>query len=129
MLYFTWTLLSLVAYIAGVIMLVMATPRLVRTSFEDVVFMGFAALEILGALLVFGAVAVTFGVFSGALGIRILDFILLIGIIILGLRGALLCFRPSFVRSTVPVSRVVTGIFSVCLALAALYYVIQLFIA
>src|SRR5262245_61718363 len=124
---FLWTLISVVGYIAGIVIISLTTPRLIRSSFDEGLFMGLAALEILGAILVFGAVIITFSVFDGAIGIRILDFLLLAGIMLVGLRSAWASYRPTFVRTSYRVSRAAAGIFCLCLVLAALYYIVQLF--
>ncbi|MBO0783803.1 MAG: hypothetical protein J2P37_33765 [Ktedonobacteraceae bacterium] len=124
---FLWTLGSIVGYIAGLVIILLMTPRLVRLSFDEGLFMGMAALEILGALLVFGAVAVTFGAFSGAIGVRILDFVFLGGIVLVGIRGAWSGVHPGFVRTSYRASRAGVIIFCLCLVLAALYYIVQLF--
>jgi hypothetical protein len=71
---------------------------------------------------------VTLFLFNGAIGIKILDFILLVGILLLGLRMALFSLRPRLLTNTVRISRIIACIYCLCLALAALYYIIQMFI-
>jgi hypothetical protein len=126
--YFLWVLVSLVAYIGGLIIIWQVTPRLLARSYDEGLFMAIAALDIVGALLAFGAVVVTFALFNGALGIRIMDFILLVGILFLGVRMAWFSFRPRLLANTVRVSRIIAAVYCLCLALAALYYIVQIFV-
>jgi hypothetical protein len=119
---------SLVAYIGGLVTIWQVTPRLLGRSYDEGMFMAIAALDIVGALLAFGAVVVTLFLFNGAIGIKILDFILLVGILLLGLRMALFSLRPRLLTNTVRISRIIACIYCLCLALAALYYIIQMFI-
>src|SRR5579863_3419773 len=77
-----WTLLSLVVYVGGLVILVWVTPHLLVRSSDEGLFMGIAAADIFGGMLAFGAVTITFGIFSGNFGSRVLDFFLLIGILI-----------------------------------------------
>lgn len=126
--YFLWVVVSIIAYIAGLAIIWQVTPRLLGRSYDEGLFMAIAALDIVGALLAFGAVVVTFALFNGAIGIRIMDFILLAGILVLGLRLAWFSFRPRLLANTVRVSRIIAGIYCLCLALAALYYIVQIFI-
>lgn len=128
MTYFLWVMGSLVAYIGGLVTIWQVTPRLLGRSYDEGMFMAIAALDIVGALLAFGAVVVTLFLFNGAIGIKILDFILLVGILLLGLRMALFSLRPRLLTNTVRISRIIACIYCLCLALAALYYIIQMFI-
>jgi hypothetical protein len=125
---FLWTLLSLVAYIGGLILIVKVTPRLLFRTYDEPWFMGFAVLDILGALLIFGGIVVSLAIFNGALGIKSLDFILLVVVIIITARLALSCFR-NYRRGVQPVSRYGAGFFCLFLSLAAIYYIVQLFVA
>jgi hypothetical protein len=126
--YFLWVIGSLIAYIGGLVIIWQVTPRLLGRSYDEGLFMAIAALDIVGALLAFGAVVVTFALFNGAIGIRIMDFILLVGILFLGVRLALFSFRSSLMIHTVRVSRFIAGTYCLCLAVAALYYMVQMFI-
>jgi hypothetical protein len=126
--YFLWVAGSLIAYIGGLVIIWQITPRLLARSYDEGLFMAIAALDIVGALLAFGAVVVTFALFNGAIGIRIMDFILLVGILLLGIRMAWFSFRPRLLANTVRVSRVIAGVYCLCLAVAALYYIVQMFV-
>lgn len=125
---FLWVVVSLIAYIGGLVIIWQVTPRLLGRSFDEGLFMAIAALDIVGALLAFGGVVVTFAFFNGAIGIRIMDFLLLIGILLLGVRMAWFSFRPRLLANTVRVSQVIAGVYCLCLALAALYYIVQMFV-
>jgi hypothetical protein len=124
---FLWVIGSLIAYIGGLVVIWQVTPRMLGRSYDEGLFMAIAALDIVGALLAFGAVVVTFALFNGAIGIRVMDFILLVGILLLGVRMAWFSFRPRLLTNTVAVSRVIAGVYCLCLALAALYYIVQMF--
>jgi hypothetical protein len=124
-----WVIVSLIAYIGGLSLLMSITPRLLRRSYDEMVFMGQAILVILGALLAFGAVAVTFGIFNGVLGVRILDFALLAGIVLVGALRSWTSFHPPYARTTFAPSRIGAGLFCLCLVLAAVYYIVSLFVS
>jgi len=123
-----WTLLSLVAYVGGLVILVWVTPHLLVRSFDEGLFMGIAAADIFGGMLAFGAVTITFGIFSGNFGSRVLDFFLLIGILIAGGRMSIRSFRSRHYSGTSVSSCVVAGSYGVFLALAALFYLVMLFV-
>lgn len=127
--YVLWTLFSLIAYGAGLVLLLWVTPRLITRAFDELAFMGFATLDILAALLVFGAVVITFGVFNGSFVIKVLDFFLLVGILIISSRLALFCTRQRAVVGSFVASRIIAGVYCVLLVLAALYAVVQLFVS
>ncbi len=122
-----WTLLSLIAYGGGLFIIWRMTPRLLSHSFDEISFVGFAALDIVGALLTFGAVVLTFAMFNGAFPVRVLNFLFLVGIFIVTMRTALFCIRPR--TGTFAVSRAVTGVFSFFLAAASVFYIVQLFVS
>ncbi|MBV8822325.1 MAG: hypothetical protein JO123_06000, partial [Ktedonobacteraceae bacterium] len=67
-----WTLISIVIYIGGLVIIARMTPMMPSHAFDEGVFMGLAALAILGALLAFGAIVVTYFLFSGNIGVRAL---------------------------------------------------------
>lgn len=125
------SLLSIIAYIGGLVLILRISPRLLGAAFDEPRFMGLAILEILGAILMFGAVVITFAVFNGVFPIRVLDFVFLVGIFIVSARVALYSFQPPahMLRRTHRVSRIITATFGIFLALAAIFYVIQLFTA
>ncbi len=122
-----WTLASVVAYIGGLIIIVRVTPRLLLHSFDEFTFMGIAALDIFGAILIFGSVGVTYGLFNAALAIKIFDSLLLVIVILVTLRISLSSFRPRIVSGTFRLSRILAGSFCLCLAAAALYSIVQFF--
>lgn len=121
-----WTLASLVAYIGGLIILVKVTPLLLTRSYDEGMFMAIAAGDVFGGLFVFGAVTLTFALFSGSFAIRVLDFLLLLGIIIVSARLSYISFRSSMLRKY-RASSIVAGSYCLLLVLAALYYLILLF--
>ncbi|HEY4384781.1 MAG TPA: hypothetical protein VGN34_09940 [Ktedonobacteraceae bacterium] len=127
--YVLWVLCCLLAYIGGLVIIARVTPGLLVRQFDEGWFMGIAALDILGALLAFGAIFVLFALFNGALGIRILNVFLLIGLGLIAGRMSLYCFRGTkrakFVRS----SRIIAGAFCAFLVFSAIFYMIQLFAA
>lgn len=123
------TLISLVAYVVGLILLVRIVPRLVKRSFDEALFIVVAAVAVFGAMLAFGAIGVTFGVFGGHPAVRVLDAILLIVLFIVALRTSFGAFRPRYgigvgsYRS----SRIMAGIFFLIVAVAAIYVLVLLF--
>ena len=123
---FLLTLVSLLSYIGGLLIIIRITPKLLVSSYDEGLFMGWAAVDIIGAILCFGAVAVTFIAFNGNLGVKIVDFFLLVGIVLVAARAALASFRPQLVH-TLRVSRIIAGSYGVCLVAAALFYMVQLF--
>lgn len=127
--FFLWICASLVAYIIGLVLLVQMTPRLLSRSFDDSMFMGVAALDIIGSLLAFGAVVATYALFSGAFGIKVLDVFLLIGLLLVSARLSYSSLQPRIIAGTFRASRLIAGSYSFFLTLAALYYLVELFIA
>src|SRR5215469_14677413 len=101
---------SLVAYVVGLILIVKVTSRLRVCAYDDPWFMVFAVLEILGALLILGAVVVLLAIFNANIGIRSLDFILLVVVILISGRMAFSCLRKSK-QDVQPISRYGAGIF------------------
>jgi hypothetical protein len=126
--FFLWTLTSLVAYACGLVLVTLVTPRLLTRSFYEEWFMGFAVLDVIGGMLAFGAVAVTFAIFSGAFAIRVLDFLLLLGMLIVSARMSYRSFRPRKRVSTYRPSRIGAGIYCLLLFVTALYCMGLLFV-
>jgi hypothetical protein len=124
---FLWVCLSIVAYGGGLLIIWRMTLRLLSHSFDEMIFMGFAALDILGALLVFGAIVFMFAMFNGAFPVRALNFLLLVGILVTTVRTALYCIRPR--TGTTAVSRALTGGYSFFLAAASVFYIVQIFVS
>lgn len=124
------TLGCLVAYIAGLFLLVRIMPRLIKRAFDEALFIGVAALAILGAMLAFGSIGVTFALFSGSIGVKIADGLLLLILGIAMLRTSLNAFRPNYnsYQSANRTSRLIVGIFFLLLALAAAVLLALLFV-
>ncbi|HZR41265.1 MAG TPA: hypothetical protein VFB12_14175 [Ktedonobacteraceae bacterium] len=128
MTYVLLTLASIIAYIAGLMVIARVTPKLLSHAFDEGLFMGIAALIILGSLLVFGAVVMTYAVFNAALAVKILDFLFLVGIFIVAIRVSLFSFRSSALPGTYRISRILAGSYCLLLAVAAICYIVQLFV-
>jgi hypothetical protein len=124
-----WILLAIIAYIGGLAVMLRMTPMLLARSFDEGLFMAIAAADILGAILSFGAVVAMYAVFNAAVLVKIVDFVLLVGILFVTGRLALFCLRPRFIAGTNRVSRVLAGAFCLCLTIASVYYMVQLFVA
>jgi hypothetical protein len=120
-----WTIIALVIYVAGLVILLRMTPRILVHAYDEGIFTAIAAAEIFGGLFVFGAVTITFGLYNGSFGIKLLDFLLLAGIVLV-CGGLLLsnfrAFRPGIVRS----SRIAVSLYCLLLVLTALYYIVVL---
>ncbi|QBD78179.1 hypothetical protein EPA93_20125 [Ktedonosporobacter rubrisoli] len=127
--YTLWVFLCIIAYIGGLGLIIWITPKLLTRSFDEGLFMGIAAMDIIGALLAFGAIVVIFAVFNGALAIRILSFVLLVGILAVTGRQALTSFRPRILSGTVQLSRIIAGVYCVLLAVASIFYMVQMFLS
>ena len=125
--YVLWTILSLVAYIGGLVIIIRATPPLTIRSFDEGLFMGIAALDILGAMLAFGAFIVTYGLYSGNLPIKILNFFMLLVIAIIAGRLGFTTYRPRSKVKTLPISRLIVIVYCAFLICIALYCVTLLF--
>jgi hypothetical protein len=123
-----WTLIGLVAYVSGLVIVVTMTPRLWKFKFDEWMFMGYAVAVVSGGILVFVPLAITFALFNGSFGVKIFDFLLLVGIFVVGLRMSLRSFRPRFAGGTFQVSRILAGSFCLLLLAASLYCIILLFL-
>ena len=121
-----WTVFSLIAYICGLVIILNVTPRLCKLAFDEGLFMAIAAAEVFGAIFAFGAVGVTFAAFNGILAIRVLDFFLLVGLFVVGLRVTLRSLRPRSTWGTVRLSRILAGSFGIFLLLAAFFSLVFL---
>ncbi len=121
----------LVAYAAGLILLTRIMPRLIKRAVDEALFIGVAAVAILGAMLAFSAVGVTFAIFSGGIGVRILDALLVLLLGIVTLRTALKAFRtPRNDRSqnTNRLSQIITASFFLLLAVGCAAVLVLLFV-
>jgi len=119
-------LASLVAYVGGLVILLKVTPMLLSRAYDDGLFMAIAAGDILGGIFTFGAIAITFGLFSGSLGIRALDFFLLLGIFAVCAHLSYRIFKRYGIKIN-RISRIIAGVYCLLLALSALYYIVLLF--
>jgi hypothetical protein len=115
------TILSIIAYVGGIILLLRFTPQILKRKYDEGFFMVFAAADIFGGLLVFSAVGVTFALFNGVVAIRVFDFFLLAVIIGISLRLAFRSFRPRSRAGLDRISGVLAGSYCVLLVVAALY--------
>lgn len=129
MMFFLGTLACLLAYAGGLIIVNKVTPQLFIRSYDEGLFMGIAAADVMGGLLAFGAVAFIYGLLNGAvnLGTRILDFLLLAGIFIIAARMSFRSFGARNKVGTFLVSRIIAGVYSTLLAAAAIYAIVLLF--
>lgn len=118
------SLLSICAYIVGLVILWKVTPKLLSHSFDEPIFVGIAALDILGASLAFGAIVVTLGLFNGSFPIRLIDLLLLLGIFGVSIRMASYCLHPHV--KTFWVSQWLAGAYCLFLIGAAGYETVQL---
>lgn len=127
-----WLILfgCIVTYSAGLYLLVKIMPGLLKRAYDDALFIGVAALAILGAMLAFGSIGVTFAEFQGTWLVRVFDALLLVVLLLVSLRTALGAFRPRYGIGvgTYRVSRIMTGSFFLALACAALYILVLLFL-
>ncbi len=123
-----WTLIGLIAYVCGLVMLVTMTPRLWKFRYDEWMFMGYAVVVVSGGILVFVPLGITFALFNGSFGVKVFDFLLLVGIFIVGLRMSLRSFRPRYVSGTFQVSRILAGGFCLLLLVASVYCIILLFL-
>src|SRR5436305_988546 len=126
--YVFWTLGCLCAYIGGLVILVKVTPLLLIRRYDEGYFMAIAAADIVGGMLIFGAVAVTFALFSGTFAVRLLDFFLLLGITIVALRMSYSSFYSRRAVKARRLSRIVASVYCLLLGLAALFYLVLLFV-
>lgn len=122
------TVIGVIAYICGLLIIITVTPRLLKLNFDEGLFMGIAATDVFGGILAFAPVGITFALFNGTFGIKIVDFLLLVGILIVGLRMSLRSFRPRYPAGTFQVSRMLAGSYCLLLLAAALYAIVLLFL-
>jgi hypothetical protein len=124
---FLWALFSVIAYIGGLYLMLRTTPMLLARSYDEGLFMVIAAGDILGAILAFGAIVVMYADFNATIVIKIIDFILLIGILLITARLALFSLRPRYIKGTNKISRIATGMYCLALVAATIYYMYQIF--
>jgi hypothetical protein len=122
-----WVLFSIIAYVGGLYIMLRTTPMLLARSYDEGMFMAIAAGDILGAILAFGGIVVIYAAFDGGIVVKIVGILLLIGVLLITGRLALFSLRPRYVQGTNKLSRVITGIYCLCLVVASLYYMVQMF--
>lgn len=120
------TLICLVAYVCGLVIIMKTTPMLLSSAYYEGLFMGIAAADVIGGILAYGAMVITFYLFSGAFAIRVLDFLLLVGILIVGAYLARRSLRPR--ASRYRSSRIIVSLYCSLLAFLALFSIVSLFI-
>jgi hypothetical protein len=123
-----WTLIGLIAYVCGLVIVFTMTPRLLKFRYDEWMFMGFAVAVVSGGIMAFAPLAITFALFNGSLGVKIFDFLLLVGIFVVGLRTSLRSFRPRYAAGTFKVSRILAGSYCLLLLAASVYCIILLFL-
>ena len=123
-----WTLIGLIAYVCGLVILITMTPLVWKFRYDEWMFMGYAVVVVSGGIMVFVPLAITFALFNGSLGVKIFDFLLLVGIVVVGLRMAMRSFRPRYAGGTFQVSRMLAGCFCLLLLAASVYCIILLFL-
>lgn len=121
-----WVLFSIVAYIGGLYLMLRTTPMLLARSYDEGLFMVIAAGDILGAILAFGGIVVIFATFNGSTLVKVISVILLLGVLLITGRLALFSLRPRYVAGTNKVSRIITGIYCICLVISSVYYMVQM---
>ena len=124
---FLLTVLCLASYGGGLFLLHRITPRLLRSRFDDVFFMGLAAAIIIGSLLAFAPIGILFAYFNSTLSVRIFDVILLLGIAVVALRIAYRCFRPGYKMEVVRLSGILAGSYYVLVLGLTAYALILMF--
>src|SRR5437764_7878779 len=120
--YLFWTLACLCVYIGVLVILVRVTPLLLIRRYDDGYFMPIAAADVFGGIFVFGAVAVTFALFSGVFAVRLLDFFLLLGILIVALIMSYRSYYPRRARRVQAASRIIASVYCLLLGWGALFY-------
>ncbi|GCE12980.1 hypothetical protein [Tengunoibacter tsumagoiensis] len=125
---FLWVMASLISYIAGLIVLIKVTPQLLSRSYDEGLFMAIAAADIVGAMLAFSGVIIPLLLFGGAIWIKLLDAVLLVGIFAIAARLAWFSLRPHMLQGVYRISRIGVGVYCALLALGAFYYIIQIFL-
>jgi hypothetical protein len=123
-----WMLIGLVAYVCGLILVIAMTPRLLNLRYDEGLFMVIAVAVMSGGILAFAPLAITFALFNGSFGVKIVDFLLLAGIFVVGLRMSLRSFRPRYGSGTFQGSRILAGSYCLLLLAASMYCIIVLFL-
>jgi hypothetical protein len=125
---FLLIVLCLISYGGGLVALHRVTPMLLKRRFDDVFFMGLAAAVIIGSLLAFAPVGITFAFFNSTLSVRIFDVILLLGIVIVVVRITYRCFRPGYTMEVVRLSGILAGSYYLLVLGLAAYAIVLMFV-
>jgi len=125
--YVLWTLACLCVYVGGLVILMFVTPLLLSRDYDEGFFMAIAAADVFGGMFVFGSVAFIFALYSGAFAARLLDVFMLLGIVIVAFSLSYRCLRSQKAAHAHPVSRFIASGYCLFLGLAALFYLVLLF--
>jgi hypothetical protein len=120
------TLVCLVAYVCGLVIIVKTSPMLLSSPYYEGMFLGIAAADVTGGILAYGAMVVTFYLFNGAFAVRVLDFLLLVGLLIVGVYLTRRSLRPR--ASRYRSSQIVVSLYCGLLVLFAIFSIVSLFI-
>src|SRR5260370_4609475 len=106
MLFVLGTLASLVAYAGGLFIVMKVTPLLLSRRYDEGLFMGIAGMDILGSILSFAAVMVSFALLNGTQNMvtSLFGTMLLVGIFLIPVRMSLCSFRPLITTRSVLVA-------------------------
>ncbi|HLI07236.1 MAG TPA: hypothetical protein VKV40_11770 [Ktedonobacteraceae bacterium] len=88
--------------------------------------MGIAAADVIGGILAYGAMVVTFYLFNGAFAVRVLDFLLLVGLFIVSLSMTRRSMRPN--AAGYRFSRIAVSLYCGLLTFVAIFSIVSLFI-
>ena len=121
------TLASFVMYVAGLVLILYTTPRLLSYFYDDFRFMGTAIAELVGGILAFAGVGVPLIIFDGNIPSRVLAFLLLAGILFVTARIAFRSSRSRALPARFLSSRIVAVVYSLALFVIAVYCIVLLF--
>ena len=125
---FLLVVLCLAAYGGGLVVLRNVTPLLLKRRFDDVLFMGLAAVLILGSLLLFAPIGVMFAFFNSTTSVRVVDTILLLVMVIVVMRITFRCFRPGYKMEVVRLSGILAGSYYLLVMGLAIYAIVLMFV-
>ncbi len=125
---FLLVVLCLAAYGGGLVVLRNVTPLLLKRRFDDVLFMGLAAVLILGSLLLFAPIGVMFAFFNSTTPVRVVDTILLLAMVIVVTRITFRCFRPGYKMEVVRLSGILAGSYYLLVLGLAIYVIVLMFV-
>ena len=122
-----WILLSIIAYVGGLVIMWRTTPQILVRSYDEGMFMVIAAADIVGAILAFAAAVIIYALTPApTVAAKVVDTILLLGILFVSLRLSVFSFRPSPYLRANRISSILSGFFCIFLALASLYYLVSI---